>query len=346
MKLSRDGMKALFAYVERAPSVHNVQMARWRLFDSNCLELYENTAVRLKIADPTGKDAQMSLGSSWESLSLAATCFGLKVENIEIDENALHPLEKNLKLIARCRLVHNAESEEPLAKWILKRKSDRRPFVHVEPEFLSKALTEMRHFMGDGVRIVSDSQQIKSLAGWADDAIFASYQNPDYIKELKEWCRFTKKHPRWELDGLNADCLGLSRLEALGASAMLSPGVFAGLSLASKVLPGNDHGLKTTLGDGRMICASNAIVFLVGEKTGSHFDQGRSMMRSWLQLASLGWSAAPVSSLVDDTNLNQLISKSLGLKENQVLYYALRAGYQVPTQPANSPRLASDVVFI
>ena len=77
--MTRDTLLALIREAALAPSVHNVQPARWRMADDGLI-MFEDLAVRLSVGDPDGNDAAISLGAAVEGLSLAASQSGLTVE--------------------------------------------------------------------------------------------------------------------------------------------------------------------------------------------------------------------------------------------------------------------------
>ena len=49
--------------------------------------------------------------------------------------------------------------------------------------------------------------------------------------------RFSRRHPRWALDGLNSEAMAMSALEAAGAAAVLKPGVFEALDRIGLAAP-------------------------------------------------------------------------------------------------------------
>jgi len=76
MIFTRAQQERILAEVSRAPSVHNVQPARWR-FDDDGVTLLQDRSRRLPAADPTGRDVEASLGASFEGMHLALSRFGL-----------------------------------------------------------------------------------------------------------------------------------------------------------------------------------------------------------------------------------------------------------------------------
>ena len=73
---TRDEQMAILAEVSRAPSVHNVQPARWR-FENDGVTLLQDRSRRLPASDPTGRDVEASLGASFEGMVLALSRLGL-----------------------------------------------------------------------------------------------------------------------------------------------------------------------------------------------------------------------------------------------------------------------------
>src|SRR3954464_1954562 len=61
--------------VARAPSVHNIQPARWR-FGPDRVTLFRALDRTLPIADPTGHDLQASLGAAFEGMAIAMSARG------------------------------------------------------------------------------------------------------------------------------------------------------------------------------------------------------------------------------------------------------------------------------
>ena len=62
---------ALVDEARRAPSVHNIQPARWALPEPGVLALHADPGRTLPIADPSGHDVRVSLGAAWEGMSIA-----------------------------------------------------------------------------------------------------------------------------------------------------------------------------------------------------------------------------------------------------------------------------------
>src|SRR5688572_11374328 len=80
MILGGEIQRALVAEASLAPSVHNVQPARWR-FTGGGLILFEDRSRRLAAGDPTGRDSATSLGAAAEGMAIALSRHGLRLED-------------------------------------------------------------------------------------------------------------------------------------------------------------------------------------------------------------------------------------------------------------------------
>ena len=107
-----------------APSVHNVQPARWRI-ENDALLLIEDMSRRLAVGDPTGNDAAISLGAAAEGLRIAAS----RAELVAIESRSELPAATDaLRPVARFRFEPEA-AIDPLAEWLDQRASWRGNFL-------------------------------------------------------------------------------------------------------------------------------------------------------------------------------------------------------------------------
>ena len=71
--LDADLARELVSEAALAPSVHNVQPARWTTAPGDVLVLLRAVDRALPAADPSGHDVRISLGAALEGASLAAS---------------------------------------------------------------------------------------------------------------------------------------------------------------------------------------------------------------------------------------------------------------------------------
>lgn len=301
-------MRQLVEATIHAPSVHNVQPARWRIEQDSIL-LYEDLSRRLRIGDAGGNDASISLGAAAEALHLAAGSAGIGLAE---ERDQLPIIGEGLRPIARYRLTQGA-SADPLAAMLERRASWRGGFI--EPT------TEDRHLLAslaaeDAAPIV-DALSLKTVARQFDRASYGFMRAAPFRGELRSWMRLSRRHPRWALDGLNAQAMSLSRLEAFGAGQVL--GWLFPLLDRVGVAP-------ALLAEGTKI-ASAAGVLLFHRPAGEDpFDSGRRFLRLWLEVEALGMGAAVLAALADDREIAAQVASAHGIPPDRRLVSAFRVG--------------------
>ena len=313
--------RELAAEAARAPSVHNVQPARWRFLPGGELLLFRDATRTLPAADPSGHDVLLSMGAAFEGMALALSKRGVALVEREIGAT---PGEPGFELVARAALVDGAAAD-PLAEWV----PHRRAFRGV---FAPAAGGELAGLAGSAdVRVVVDRATIRELAAGYDRASLAFLRQPAYLRELYDWCRFSRRHPRWDRDGLNADCLALSAVERGAASWLLRPRVFAvlrRLGLAGLVIS-----------DASQIRSAAAIVLLVAPRAQPPFAVGRRFYRLWLEITALGLVLVPMSALADDPGEAERLAAAHDVPATHRVVNVFRVGKPGPRGVATSPRL-------
>lgn len=306
MNLNRE---ALVAAAMLAPSVHNVQPARWRLVGDDGLVLFEDEAVRLTVGDPTGHDAAISLGAAAEGLRLAAGVAGLGVEDA-----ALPDPEPGLRPVAAYRLVANADVKaDPLAALIEARRSWRGAFVAPNAEDRAAAMA-----LGAGdVKVIGDPDALRQAAVIADQASFHFMRRRDFRGELLSWMRLSRRHARWDRDGLNADAMAMGRAEAIGAGLVLGPlfGLLDGIGLAEPIL----RERAKTQGAAGLLLFHRPI----GEDP---FVSGAAFYRCWLRIEAAGFGAAVIAALADHRPSAERLAAMAGIGRDRRLVSTFRIG--------------------
>jgi len=221
-----DAWKEAVTEANRAPSVHNVQPARWAL-ESDRVVLYGDESRRLAIGDPSGHDHRVSLGAAFEGMKIALSRHGWTLGEPELPPPALIGTG-GFVASARVEPAEPSAPLDPLAPWVFKRASWRGKFQAASPgqlELLKSRLTTIPH-----AKLVTDPAKIRELMKFADRATLEFNTDPAYFRELYSWLRFSPAHPEWSRDGLNADSMSLSWIERLAASLLMKPAVFSALA--------------------------------------------------------------------------------------------------------------------
>ena len=335
--LSREDTLTLVAEANLAPSAHNTQPARWRFLPGGRMLLLEDVRRRVPFADPTGKDAMISLGGAFEGMSLALSCRGLGLGAPDLGDSpggARATDDEPYRLVASATVLE-AGARDPLAELVTLRRSYRGRF-----EADASAL-ESVHCVVDaeeGLSVIDAPAEIAELARAHDRTSYRFLQIPELQAELYAWLRFTPAHPDWHRDGLTADCMAMSSLEARAAVMLFRPGMFRVLKL---------------MGLGRLATAeasqtrSAAALLVLHQSPGrGWFEAGRSFYRIWLELTRLGLSACPMSALADDPDECASLRTRCGLVRTAAVINVLRVGKAPPAGAPKSPRLPPDELVV
>lgn len=304
--MTPDLFRSLVSQAILAPSVHNVQPARWRL-EGKTVWLLEDRRVRLAHADPTGHDAAMSLGAAFEGLSLAAADLGLQAHLSPIEPGA-----GDLAPIAQISFTGGAVPD-PLSKTVPVRQSWRGAFAPASVHDRKTAV----NLVAPDCEVLTDPETIGNIATLVDTASFGFITRPGFRAELVSWMRLWRRHPNWARDGLNADAMHLGPLEKMGAGLVMGTG-FAplnALGLAAPLLAETD---KTKGAAG---------IALFHRPDGEDpFDSGRAFYRAWLRVDAAGFGAAVLAALADDPDAAADVAQMAALPGDRRLVSAMRVG--------------------
>jgi nitroreductase len=318
---TREEQLELVRCVARAPSVHNVQPARWRFVAGGEVQLHRAMERALPAADPSGRDVRQSLGAAFEGMALALSRRGLAL-------GAPVFARAGLELVATARVTPGRDAD-PLAELVERRRAFRGRFDPANEHELS-ALRAHFDSVAD-VRLVLGAPALDELARRYDRASYGFLSQPAYWREFHGWCRFLRSHPDYARDGLNADCLALSATERLAASVLLRPWVFA---LMRKL------GLGAALvSEAVQIRSSAAVVLFAPRRDLDPFDAGRRFYRVWLELTALGLHACPLSALADARSSAETLEREHGIPPEHALLNAFRVGPVRRTPVPQSARL-------
>lgn len=289
-----------------SPSVHNVQPARWRI-DGDTLLLLEDTTRRLAVGDPRGNDAGLSLGAAAEGLAIAASDAGYatRIERVAAERSSL-------SVVARLHFTPSG-SPDPLVSVLARRSSWRGKFNPPAPSDRDAAAK----LAGVDRTIITSADDMQSIARLCDKASYSFIRRRDFRSELRSWMRLHQSHARWSLDGLNADAMKLSRVEAIGAGLVLGPlfAPLAALGLAPALLAeagsfGNATGI--------------ALLYRpIGEDP---FDSGRHFHRLWLEIEAAGFGANVLAALADDNEAAATLCAGQDIAKDHRLVSAFRFG--------------------
>ncbi|WP_306223351.1 hypothetical protein [Bosea beijingensis] len=321
--LGSDLFRELIAEASLAPSVHNIQPTRWRLLAADTVLLLEDGQRRLPAADPTGHDVRLSHGAALEGLSLACGRHGLRIAQVALDDREGEI--SGLRVIARLTLASGGAAD-PLASAVAGRRSWRGRFLPADAalrDSLQKLAAE------PDLLIVPPGSAVTEIAELADRAGFHFLCEDEHRRELLAWMRLSRRHPRYDRDGLNAEAMTLGSVEAIGASLVLGP-LFPVLRRIGLAEPLTRERTKT---------AAGAIAVFHRPLGEDPLETGRAFYRAWLALAAQELCACPISVLADWPVSNAALVARHPLPAGRRLVNVFRFGRIPPGAGAARARL-------
>jgi hypothetical protein len=330
MRLSRDERHAVVAEASRAPSVHNIQPARWR-FEDDSVVLFRATDRIIPVADPSGHDVQASLGAAFEGMALALSARGLRLGEPELEEDARGT---GCAPVVRARIGQGGDTPpDPLAAFVLQRRAFRGKFGTSRADDVAV----LSALDGADVRLV-DADALNALARLHDDATWSYESRPDYHRELWSWLRLSRRHPSYHRDGLNADCLALSAPERWAASVLLHPTRFAWLSRLGIA--------RFLVSESAPVRSASAALLFCPRRDAAAFDVGRRFYRLWLEVTALGFHLTPMSASADHAPTRALLESAHRVPSDRRIANVFRAGRIPDDEVAVSPRLPVDELLV
>ena len=266
----------LVGAANRAPSVHNIQPTRFRFDDEKTITVLENPARRLHVGDPAGKDNQKSMGAALEGLVLALSERGIGAAVSGCENNSI-----SLKM-------ESGASRDPLAPMAATRQSYRGLFAPAAIDD-DDTLAKLADVCAD-LHIIRERDEVAKLGRLYDEVSLEVVRDPAYRAELLSWMRLSRDTPNYWRDGLNADHMALSRLEAFGAGLVLGPG-FRMLDTAGLAGP--------LMAEAGKVKSAVCVALFHRPAAEPEIDTGRRFYRVWLEIERLGLALCPMSVLAD-----------------------------------------------
>lgn len=333
IELAPEELKAVVAEARLAPSVHNIQPARFR-HRPGIFELYGDRTRTVPVADPSGRDWRLSLGAALEGLSRALQRRGIAIAADRVSSDAAHAPDGPLQLTVTVSLQPITE-RAPDAAPELSRVSWRGAFKAADPA-IHDALERLAARRSDLV-LVRDDAFIAHAARLCDTASLHFLRDEAHRRELLAWMRLSASDPRFARDGLNARAMGLGTVEAIGAGLVLGP-LFPALDrigLAPRLLA---ESAKTR--------SASAIALFhrpVGEDA---ILSGRAFYQAWLDMETCGIGAVPMSVLADWPVARNALHRLHWLAADRAIVNVFRIGRPQGTPSRDRARLPVDELIV
>lgn len=297
-------IEKIVAEANLAPSVHNTQPVRWRV-DNNALVLSLDTTRLLRVADPTFRDARLSMGAALFGTRIAAARNGYRVRGAELSDQQVR-LELDTK-------ETQPDSNEVWNQTIVtQRMTFRGSFAQTPPVNLDAVAAR------NDVTLVSDPSLIDALAVLNDETSLGIMRIRNFRDELRHWMRLSRGHPEWQRDGLNSDALCMSSLEANAANLVLRTPLFEAFD---KLGMG-----RALTGEAAKTRSSHGILAFHRPEAEDPLRSGEAFYEMWLMLTAHGQAAWPMAALADDPDASAETSQLMQLPAGQRLINVLRVG--------------------
>jgi hypothetical protein len=312
-----DELRARQDACRRAPSAHNTQP--WVIrYTADAVDIHWDPQRALPDSDPTRRDLFLSLGAFVETCLVVAADAGLPVRaEIAVDEE-----HRRVARLVPAGAVYATPFD---AAAVDRRRCARGAY---EPGALDPAVVSAVAAGADLRRL--DCRPLAGPLEAADRHLFAT---PPIAAELRQWMRLTPRHPRYALDGLTYRAMELSRAEASGLAAVLSPAVYP---------------LARRLGAPALLAAASrsllrydgSVLVLVGraDSPDALVEHGRALLRVWLGLSERGFAVHPLSQIIDCDATAAGLAALLEPAPGEWPLAVFRAGRPV-RQPVRSSRI-------
>ncbi|MEJ6398562.1 hypothetical protein [Yoonia sp. 208BN28-4] len=307
-----------------APSVHNIQPARWRREGDDIL-VAADLAATLPVGDPDNLDAGLSCGAAVEATVLALGQAGFAADVTDCwtdDDTTTWP---GTRIAARLRLSDG--DADPLAQRLEDRFTWRGLFADETPKLFGWSRPD--------TVLVLDQPSRNHLAARNDWASLQIMRDRAFRRELLHWMRLTPRHPRFCYDGLNRDALRMEPATARAARWALGP-FWRVLDMV-----GATKGLTA---EAEATRSAPVIACFHRPRDESPVATGRAYLRLCLEAANLGFAGWPMAALSDHPQTRAEICDQYAIGPDRRLVQVIRFGVATGDAPARARRPLSEIL--
>jgi hypothetical protein len=328
IRFSRQDQIVLVAAASRAPSVRNIQPARWR-FDDRGILLCADPARKLPASDPAGRHVGVSLGAALEAMTIALAARGFIGSPAQpTDYRRAHP--ETPEAIVRLELSPGGEPDA-LQAFTYGRATWRGRFA---PDANARAAVERLAADCDDVAVVTSDKQIAEIADLFDTAKLDILRDETKRAELLAWLRLQDGHPDFLRDGLNAETLQLTPLQAYSAGVMLAAQPFSALDRLGLT--------RAAFAEGAKVRSAAGLVLFHRPAQEAPLETGRRFYRLWLEAEREGLAMCPMSALADVEAAAQELAITCALPRGRRLINVFRLGRRPARKPQRRFRMAPE----
>ncbi|QEA38290.1 Tat pathway signal protein [Pistricoccus aurantiacus] len=288
-------LKEIVRYATLAPSGHNTQCWRFRI-ENRAIAILPDLSRRTPVVDPDDHHLHVSLGCATENLAQAARAFGFMgngVFSAASDGAITVPLERS------------RAQESPLFKAIPHRQCTRSDFDG-KPLSLEELHRLEAAGTGHGVALLmlTEREAMEKVLEYVVQGNRMQVDNPNFVRELERWIRFSDGEAIRTGDGLPARVTG-----SPPAPRWLGRLLFRAFFRAK---PENDKYAR------HIRSSAGIAVFVSNRDDKAHWiEAGRCYQRFALQATALGIRNAFINQPVEEAGLRPEFAKALGLGDGR-----------------------------
>ena len=275
-----------------APNSHNTQAWKFRIEES-AISVFPDLARRTPVVDPDNHHLFITLGCAVENMAQAALAFGLNAD-VQFDST---------QDIARVKLKPTKALASPMYRAITERQSTRGLYDGKPLSAADLALLENAGYSAAGVRVllITAKLEIEKTLSLILAGNTAQMNDAAFVKELKQWLRFSGSQAAKTGDGLYSAASGNPSLPPWLGSRMFD--------LMFRIDSENDKYAE------QIRSSSGLAIFVSDVDDKTHWlEAGRCYERFALQATSMGIRNAMLNQAVEVPAVRQQLKTLLGLQ--------------------------------
>jgi nitroreductase len=307
----------LLGYAVLAPSSHNSQPWAFAV-DGDEVRVYADESRALSVADPDGRELDLSVGCAVENLVVAAERFGLGTKVAYVDDSG-GDAEDDRRHVATVTLDPEAPPTDPepaLCDAVLTRRTNHRPFEdRGVPTAVRERLADCVRGPDVGLAFVDDAESRAAVAELQVRADDRQFENRAYRAELAEW-------------------IGSGALGANWLTARVGEAAVRHLNL------GDREGRKNS----RLVESAPLLAVVTGARDDrrTRLDAGRTFERVALAAEDAGLAVHPLSQILEVAPLATELAARLDVDDHPL--HLFRVGYAEADERVTPRRPVAEVL--
>jgi hypothetical protein len=304
----------------KAPSGHNTQPWLFKINSDN-IEIHPNFEKSLPVVDPDNRELFISLGCAAENLCIAASQKGYEPK-VSIAASGVITVD----------LVKNAAVKaDVLFAQIAKRQTNRSEYdgKRISPDTLN-ILKETPKEAGANIRFYANgTAEFAAITDFVVRGNTAQMNDTNFVRELKSWMRFNKKHSGKTNDGLSYAVFGAPNLP---------------MFIVKPIMSGHLNGKTQNESDTKRMRSASHFALLTTQSNSVEewINLGRTLERFLLKSTELGIAHSYFNQPNEVKGLSVEMADVSGVSDYPAIL--LRVGYGA-TQPYSKRKAVKEVMI-